>query len=549
MSAIRRCNLLALAAALLVMAILVVGCGQAEEPTDPADPTEPAEPGGEDPDEDEPKYGGTFIVAQYSDITHLNPFMNTDGASNTVTSTIHQGLVGYRYNNEITPLLAESWETSDDGLTWTFHLRQGVKFHDGSEFTAEDVKYTYDLIMDPATKSPRLGDLSPIDRVEVVDEYTLRLVTAEPYASLLDKVATRGIISKAHTEEHGLEGYNRHPVGTGPFAFVSWQPDEKIVLERFEDYWEGRPYLDSVEFVVIPEDSVRQIAMETGEAHFNWWNVPEEDIPGMIEGSDIDVLQYLQTDFHMLILNNQHPLFEDYRARQAIAYAIDKEALVDNFVRYSGVIADGPYSEAYGYFYSPEVLTKFRHDQDKARELLADLGWEEGSDGIMVRDGESFEFDMMVRAGDEKNINELVMIQSWLRQVGITMNIQETEWSLLLERLVEAREYDACKVQFGASPDPDHYTIFHTQGGFWIGQYNNERVDYVLDRGRSVMDPAERKAYYDEYQEITSYEQAVVFLYHSQRNNTISARFRGMTSEPAGMLQLLHEVWDTQAGS
>ncbi len=542
MSCIRRWNLPLLVAAMLVLAMVVVGCTGAEEPASPTEPGEPSEPG-----DDEPRYGGTFIIAQAADVTHLNPFMSTDGPSNAVNTTIHQGLVGYRYNNELTPLLAESWETSEDGLSWTFHLRRGVKWHDGVEFTAEDVKFTYELMMDPATKSPRVGDLAPIDKVEVLDDYTILLVTKEPYASLLDKVGCRGIVAKHHVEEHGLENYNRYPLGTGPFRFVSWQPDEKIVLEHFEDYWEGRPYLDRVEFVVILEDSVRQIAIETGEIHLNT-GVPEEDIPAMRERSDIDVLNYALTNFQMLILNCNHPFFSDYRARQAIAYAIDKEAICESIVPHSSVIADGPYSPAYGFFYNPDVLTRIRHDPDKALELLTDLGWEPGADGILVRDGQPFEFDAMARAGDELRINVLVMIQNWLHQVGIKLNIQETEWSLLLERLTETREYDACIVSFGASPDPDHHYIFHTEGGFAMGQYSNERVDYALDRGRSVLDPDERKVYYDEYAEIISREQGVVFLWHGLQSSTVASRFRGMTSEPAGVLQLLHEVWDTQAG-
>ncbi len=538
MSNLRAKRIALLVALVFALGAVAMACAPEEVEEDPVD----------EPD-DEPRYGGTFVVSMYSDITHMNPFMHTDGASNIVSSVIHQGLIGYRHNNEITALLAEDWDVSEDGLTWTFYLREGVKWHDGEEFTAEDVAYTYELILDPETASPRRADFTPIDRVEVLDDYTLEVVTEEPYASLLDKVGTRGIVAKHHVEEHGLEDYNQHPLGTGPFEFEEWQPDDKIVLSRFDDYWEGKPYLEELEFVVIPEPSVRQMAMETGEVHFNWWGVPDEDIPAMQESDDIEVLQYLQTDFHMLILNNNHPFFEDYRARQAIAHAIDQDAIVDNFAEHSGVVGYGPYSEAYGDFYNPDVLTKFPYDPDKALDILGDLGWEENDDGVLEdEDGEEFEFDAMVRAGDEQRINELVMMQSWLRDIGIKMNIQELEWSLVLERLTETREYDACIVQFGASPDPDHYTIFHPEGGFWIGQYDNERVNELLEKGRSVIDPEEREVYYDEYQEITSYEQAVIFLYHSQNTSTVNQRFEGMKDgKPAGQMQLIHEVWDTEA--
>jgi len=540
-------RILILSLVLIVVATwALAGCGGAtEEPPAAEEPTEPTET----PAEEGPQYGGTLVIANYADITHLCPFLSTDGTSNIVNRVIHQGLVGYRGNNEITPLLAEEWDISDDGLTWTFHLREGVKWHDGTEFTAEDVKYTYDLIMDPATKSVRADYFGPVDKVEVVDDYTLKIVTKEPYASMLDKVGNLGIVAKHHVEEFGLEGYNRNPLGTGPFKYKEWKPEEKIVLERFDDYWEGKPYLDAVEYVVISEPSVRQMAMETGEVHYNWWQVSEEDIPRMMEDESITVLQYLQTDFHFFGLNCQHRFFDDYRARQAIAYAIDKEAIVQNFAQYTGIIADGPYSEAYGYYYNPDVLTQIRYDPDKALEMLQELGWEKGDDGYLYNeDGELFEYGVLLKQGDEVRRNILVMIQSWMADIGIKMNIQEMEWSLMLEKITATRDFDAAIIQFGASPDPDHYTIFHSQGGFWLMQYTNDRVDELLERGRAVLEPEERKKFYDEYQEITSKELPVIFLWHSLRTTMLNSRFQGMTSEPAGQMQLIHQVWDTEAG-
>ncbi|MFO8059344.1 MAG: ABC transporter substrate-binding protein [Bacillota bacterium] len=545
---LRRRTLPTLVIVLLFTCGLLIGCGQeAEEPGEPVAPSTDEEP---EPADEGPHYGGTFVVSNYADITHLNPFLSTDGTSNIVNTVIHRGLVQYRGNNEIIPMMAESWETSEDGLTWTFHIREGVTWHDGVEFTAEDVKFTYNLIMDPENKSVRLGNFEPVERIEVVDSHTLKIVTKEPYASLLDKMGTQGLVAKHHIEEHGLEGYNNHPLGTGPFKFVEWRPEEKVVLERFEDYWEGRPYLDRVEYVSIPEPSVRLIALETGEAHFNWWATPEEEIPRLIDDERFNVLQSLATDFHFIGLNCMHPFFEDYRARQAIAYAIDKEAIVENFATYTGTIADGPYSEAYGEYYNPDVLTRIRYDPDRALEILADLGWEEGADGLLHNEqGEVFEFSTMVKQGDELRINILVLVQQWLRDIGIQMRVEELEWTVLLTKLTETRtDYDAVIVQFGASPDPDHHTIFHSEGGFWLCNYTNERVDELLEKGRSVLDPEERKVYYDEYAEITSRELPVIYTWHSLTTRVLSSRFEGMTAEPAGHMNVIHEVWDTQAG-
>ncbi len=526
----------------LVAALMVAGCAPQQEE---------AKPGAEEPKEqpkEEPKYGGTFIIAQYADITHLCPFLSTDGASNTVNRMIHMPLVMYRGNNELVPILAERWEYSDDGLEWTFYLRKGVKWHDGTEVTAHDVKYTYDLIMDPATKSIRRGNFDLVDKVEVIDDYTLRIVTKEPFAALLDKIATQPIVCKHHVEKVGLENYNHHPLGCGPFKFKEWVPEEKVVLERFDEYFEGRPYLDQVVFVNIPEPSVRLMALETGEAHYNWWQTPEEEIPRLQEDPRFTLYWALRTDFHFFGLNHWHPFFKDVRVRQAFAYAIDKEAIVENFVPYTGVVAHGPYSEAYGFYYNPDV-PKFTYDPDKAKELLAAAGWADtDKDGILDKDGQPFKIEMMIKQGDELRRNIAVLIQKWLKDVGVEMTIREWEWSLMLDALTKTRDnWDVTLVQFGASPEPDHHLIFHSTGGFALGNYSNPRVDELLEKGRTTLDPQQRKVYYDEYQKIVAEDVAVIFLWHSNHVNVCSSRFKGMKQEPAGQLQYIHQVWDTEA--
>ena len=532
-----------LVAMIVVMSLVLSACAPAAPKTEPAPAPSPSEP-----DKDAPKYGGTLIIANYSDITHLAPMLSTDGASNSVNSVIHRPLVQYRYNNEPTPVLAESWEFSEDGLTWTFKLRQGVKWHDGTEFTAEDVKFTYDLIMDPETKSVRRGDFGLVEEVRVVDKYTIEIETKTPYAALIDKVATQSIVSKAHVEKIGLANYNQNPLGCGPFMFKERIPEERVVLVRFDDYFEGKPYLDEIVYVSIPEPSVRLMALETGAAHYNWWATPEEDIPRLVDDPKFTVLRMLRTDFHFFALNHWHEFFKDVRVRQAFAHATDKENIVKNLVTYSGVVAHGPYSEAYGEYQNKNVK-KFDYDLEKAKQLLAEAGWtEKNKDGVLVKDGKPFVIDMMIQQGDELRRNVAVILQRSLKELGIEMQTREREWSAMLDAITVVRDnWDTFLVQFGASPDPDHHTIFHSQGGFRIGNYGNPRVDELLDKGRSVLDPAERKKYYDEYQAIAAEDVAVVFLWHSVSALVLNSRFQGMTSDPAGQLQLIHKVWDTQA--
>jgi len=529
------------AVALLAVVMLVSLSGCAGKRS--AGPSAPEAPAAE-----EPKYGGTFVIAQYADVTQLCPFLATDGASNTVSGIIHRPLVMYR-GTGLVPMMAERWEVSSDNLVWTFYLRKGIKWHDGTEFTAEDVKYTYDLIMDPKTKSVRRSDFALVDKVEVVDPYTVRVITKEPFAPFLDKIATQPIVCKHHVEKIGLEKYNEAPLGTGPFKFKERVPEEKVVLERFDDYFEGKPYLDQLVFVNIPEPSVRLMALEKGEAHYNWWATPEEEIPRLEKDPKFTLYWALRTDFHFFGLNHWHPFFKDVRVRQAIAYAIDKEAIVKNLVPYTGVVAHGPYSEAYGRYYSPDV-PKFSYNPAKAKELLAAAGWaDSNNDGVLEKDGKPFKIELMIKQGDELRRNVGTLIQKWLKDVGIEMTIREREWSLMLDALTKTRDnWDVTLIQFGASPDPDHHTIFHSKGGFDLGNYSNPRVDELLEKGRTTIDPDQRKAIYDEYQKIVAEDVAVIFLWHSRHVNVCSSRFKGMTQEPFGQLQYIHRVWDTQAG-
>ncbi|MDP2858322.1 MAG: ABC transporter substrate-binding protein [Bacillota bacterium] len=541
----KRSRWFALVVAMVVVAMIAAGCApQATPPkTEPKPATPPAPP------KEEPKYGGTFIVAQYSDITNLCPFLSTDGASNVVNTIIHRPLVQYRYNNVPTPVMAESWSFSTDGLTWTFKLRKGIKWHDGTEFTAEDVKFTYETILDPKTKSVRAGDLAPVKKIETPDPYTVVLTTEKPYAPLIDKVATLPIVSKKHIEKiGGLENYNKNPLGTGPFKFKERVPEEKVVLVRFDDYFEGKPYLDEIVFKAIPEPSVRMMALDSGEAHWNWWAVPEEDIPRLKADSKFTVLQTLRTDFHFFGINHFKPFFKDVKVRQAFVYATDKESIVKNLATYTGIVAHGPYSDGYGDYVNKNIM-KMPYNLEKAKQLLNDAGWKlNEKTGIREKDGKPFKIDCMIQQGDELRKNISVLIQKSLKDIGVDMQIREREWSALLDALTKTRDnWDTVVVQFGASPDPDHHTIFHSKGGFDLGNYSNPKVDEALDKGRVVLDPKQRKVYYDEYQKIAAEDVATVFLWHSVGVNLLSSRFKGMTNEPAGQAQIIHKVWDTKA--
>ena len=500
----------------------------------------------------------TLIVALSQAPTSLDPADHRLRQSETVIRNMFDGLVTRDTRSGVHLELAEEMNWLDD-QTLEIKLRQGVKFHDGVEMTADDVVFTFDRIIqenaiefpEPHT-SPRKGLIAPLVSIEKVDDYTVVMNFSGPWPPAMQAIVHQQIVPKHYLEEVGTEGFIAHPIGTGPFKFVEGQLDDQIVMERFDDYWGGAPDLEPVGaacveqaiFRVIPEASTRVAALLAGEVDIIQ-SVPSELVDTLDQTPGIQVMTAPGTQPQWLQFNVSDPLFEDARVRQALNYAMDKDLIVDAIYGGRAVPLPGPLSP-FNNFVNTD-LSPYPYDPDKALELLAEAGWADSDgDGILDKDGQPFAFtldtieDWRPLAGG---------VASILRDIGIDATVRFWEYGVVRPQLL-ACERQAYMDDWGDSAfDPvGHFEAkWHTfvegepygRGNFMC--YSNERVDELIKQGETTPDTDERRAIYDEAQAIVYEEAPALFLILPEEAEAATERVQNF--DPASDSRVnLHDV-------
>jgi len=444
-----------------------------------------------------------------TDPVGLDPHLTNATATKNMLENTYDTLVMFNASLEIIPGLAESWEASEDGLQWTFHLRDAL-WHDGTSVTAADVKFSIERIKDPATASPRSGDFAVIQRIDVVDDRTLVFTLSEPFTPLLSFLAmSMNVIVPQHVvEEHG--DMQNVVVGSGPFRFVEYLPQTRLVVERFDDYW-GRdadgnqlPYLDGITFTFYPDPTARTTAILTGNVDWIEY-VPAVDVPSVRADPNVEVVGGLSANYRSLMFNCAVEPFDDYRVRRAFAYAIDRQMVVDlALFGTGGVVATGTTIPA-GNYYAVDASPYDTRDLEKARALLTEAGYPNG-----------FEFDLYVTSTYDFLRDPAEIIQANLADIGVRANIVPADWSIYLPTYY-ALDYAATILGFSGQADPDAFLytpFFSTSGGNYFN-FADERLDALLLAGRREPDPEARRAIYLEAQERILELSPMVFLFHS----------------------------------
>jgi peptide/nickel transport system substrate-binding protein len=367
-----------------------------------------------------------LIILTGTDASSFDPHICFDSSTELFNKNIYSNLVRFNAEMKIEPDLALSWSTSDDGLVWTFKLRPGVTFHDGTKLTANDVKASFERILDPATGSPRRSVLSVIQQVEVKDDLTVALHTSNPTGAFLQQLAhpAAAIISKAALETYGKD-LGQHPVGSGAFKFKEWKLGEEILLERFENYYGGAPAVRNVHFRIVPEDSVRALLLQSGQADVALW-LPVTEVMRLSSNPNVKTLEGVSVMTHYYALNCTKPILNDVRVRQALNYALDMDLIVDNILEGQGEVADAPLSKlTWGYSYS--AAKKYPYDPEKAKALLAEAGYPNGIELEIWHSVGRYLMDVQ--------INENVQAQ-WAK-AGINAKIRQWEHQALIEGVKE----------------------------------------------------------------------------------------------------------------
>ncbi|MGM0421303.1 MAG: glutathione ABC transporter substrate-binding protein [Bacillota bacterium] len=481
--------------------------------------------------------GGDLRIAIGADPESLDPVLASSSPAAMVMVHMMETLFEMTPDGEIVPLLAEDYDVSEDGLTYTLYLREGVEFHDGEPFNAEAVKFNLDrLIEDEAVFSFLINKITEI---EVIDEYTISLSTEEPFAPILAHLSHDfiSIISPAAVEKYG-DDVGSNPVGTGKFKFEGWSRGESIIMSRNDDYWGEPAYLDTVRILVVPEESTRVVMLETGEAHAIM-NVPPRDVSRLEDNEELAVKNVPSLRTLYVGLHYQKEPFDDVKVRRAVNYAVDTEAIVEQVLDGAGRPSDAPISPAiFGY----AEQDMYEYDPDLARELLAEAGYPDG-----------FEVDFYYPVGRYPQDQTIAQaVQSQLADVGITANMTTMEWATYLEVInapPDESPHDMYLLGWGTvTGDADYglYALLHSDewapNGSNRSFYGNPEVDTLLEEARTETNTEEREELYAEAISLIWDDAPWLFLHSIAQINGVRNEVEGLVHHPRESI-LAHEAY------
>jgi peptide/nickel transport system substrate-binding protein len=489
-----------------------------------------------------PAYGDAIVFGSNGDVSGFLTAVTSDAASHDAAGYVFNGLVRYDKNVKLEGELAESWEVTPDGKKITFHLRKGVKWHDGAPFTSDDVMFTYRKMIDPKTPTAYAEDFRQVLRAGNPDPHTFVVEYGKPFAPALASwgmsILPRHLLEKY--EDISKSPLNKErPIGTGPFKFVEWKPGERVVFEANPDYFEGRPYLQRVITRVIPDQATMFLELKSGG--IDSMNLTPLQNTRQTETEEFrkayNKYRYTAFNYTYLGFRLSHPFFAEKKVRQAIAHAINKKELVEGVLFGLGQEAVGPYKPG-TWVYNPDV-PKFPYDPAKARALLAGAGWKPGADGTLEKGGKPFRFTVLTNAGNESRAKAAAILQQHLAAVGIRMEIRTVEWAAFINEFVDKRKFDAVILGWNITPDPDQYDIWSSKKTGpkelnFVG-YANPEVDRLLEEGRRTFDIEKRKKAYFRIQEILAEELPYVFLYVPDSLPAVHKRFHGIEPAPIGI--------------
>jgi peptide/nickel transport system substrate-binding protein len=484
-----------------------------------------------------------LIVGQVAEPKSLDPQAVTAVNDFRILINLYDGLVRYKDGTlEVEPALAKAWQISDDGKTYTFKLRHGVKFHDGTPFNAQAVKFNFDRMLDDKHPYHDTGPFplafffKAIVETKVIDDYTVQFKLDKPYAPLLSNLAypTGLIVSPAAVKKYKGD-FGRHPVGTGPFKFAKWESNRLVALEKNPDYWDGAPSLNAVVFRPITDANTRVTELLSGGIDL-MVEIPPDSMAMFKDDPTFTVYQQAGPHLWFLILNMKEGPFKDKRMRQAVNYAINKQALVKDVLQGTATVATGPTPAAFGWAYN-DKLKPYPYDPNKAKKLIKAAGY----------DGAKLTF--YVTEGGSGMLNPIPMgtaIQADLAKVGLDVKIETYEWNTFLGKVNPglAGKADMAEMAWMTNdPDTLPYLALRSDawpknGGFNSGYYSNPKVDKLLEAARAETDQAKRAALYKKMQAIVYEDAPWAFIANWKQNAVVTSNIDGFHLQPSFLLQL-----------
>ncbi|MGI4815481.1 MAG: ABC transporter substrate-binding protein [Janthinobacterium lividum] len=502
-----------------------------------------------------PVHGGTLFAVVQPEPTMLMTAVANQFPNGVVSVNIFDGLVSYDDHFKPHPDLAESWLVAPDGRTITFHLRHGVKWHDGVDFTSADVRYSVLEVWKKVHSRGRVT-FGEVTDVETPDKYTaiFKLSHASPVIfSALNAMEAQ--VLPAHIYQGTDVATNPHdiaPIGTGPFRFKSWKKGQYVELERNPDYWDkGKPYLDRLIFRVIPDAATRAAALETGEvvyAPFDAVSLADVDRLRKVPSLVVDTRGYdWQSQYYMIEFNLRNPILKQLKVRQAIAYAINRQGLIDAAWYGLGKPATGPVPSTITTFYNPNV-PHYDYAPAKAEQLLDQAGLPRKADGVRFTLNEDY------MPFNDAFPNSAEYIRQNLKRVGITVNVRNQDLATYVRRVYGSYDFDLNTGQFSAFSDPQmgvfrQFWSKSSKAGIpWTNAsgYASPQMDAAIEGAQNEPDAAKRHALIDTVQVLAQTDLPVLPLFEMKHFTVYNKRVHGLSDAVDGALTSLKDVWLTK---
>lgn len=506
-------------AALLALALLLgtAACGSAESTSGESAGEESAsEAATASGTEEEP----TTLVYGSGDYTRINPAMDEHGEINLL---LFNGLTGHDGDNAVVPALAKSWDFDEETCTYTFHLEEDVRWHDGEPFTAEDVQFTIEAIMDPENGSENAPNFEDVEEITVIDDHTISFRLSAPNVAFLDYM-TMAILPKHLLEGEDMQtaDFFRSPIGTGPYKLVSWDEGQAITLEKNADYFRGEPNIDTIVFKIVPDDNAKALQLRAGELDLAL--LTPKDAATFADEEGFTCYDMETADYRGILFNFQNEYWQENRDLiPAVCYAIDREAIIDAVLLGQGMAAYGPLQRN---IYNYEDVEHYDYDPEKARAVLEAAGCVLGEDGFYTRNGETVGFVISVGAGDQVRIDMAQIVAQQLRAIGMDVTVDipaQVDWSGQMAYLIGwGSPFDA---------DDHTYKVFCTDKGANYSDYSNADVDRYLTEARESDDPAVRAEAYANFQKALAADPAFAFICYIDANYVADASITGIDAD------------------
>jgi ABC-type transport system substrate-binding protein len=472
----------------------------------------------------------TVTMVIESSPANLDPRIGTDAQSERIYELIFDALLRRDDHFNVLPGLAERWENPDP-LTYVFHLRHGVRFHDGRPLTSKDVKWTFDSLLNGSIRSPKSGTYKSVARVEAPDDSTVVFHLKEPYVSLLWNLSEGavGIVPYGSGAD-----FNRHPIGSGPFRLVSQEQDKEVVLERNDAYSGTRPAIARVRFAVVPDATTRILELRKGSADVALNAFTADAVETIRRQGELRVQQSPGTIYAYLAMNLRDPILKDARVRQALASAINRDALVKYLWRDEVKLADSILPPQH---WAHTDAGNHRFDPAKARAILDEAGYRPGKDGVR--------FHIVMKTSTEESTRLMsAVLQQQLRDVGIALDIRTFEFATFLSDVMKG-EFQLFSLRWvGGNEDPDIFGFVFDSAktppkGSNRGFYRNPQVDELIARGLKETDQSKRKQIYIELQKIVAQDLPYINLWFYDNVLVHSKRLNDVELSPSGNYNFL----------